>query len=60
VDSMHLAGPVALVRGRLPAAEFTVDGRTFRYHDGMLGTAEVRVRSEPIVFALLPGTRRFQ
>lgn len=59
-DSLKLAGPVVLVRGRLPTTDFIVDDRTFRYHDGMLGMAEVRVRSEPIVFALVPGTRRFQ
>ncbi len=59
-DSLQITGPVAVVRGRLPAAAFVVDGRTLHYHDGMLGTAEVRVHSEPIVFALVPGTRRFQ
>ncbi len=59
-DSLQLSGPVALVRGRLSADAFEVDGRTLRYHDGMLGTAEIRIRSEPIVFALIPGTRRFQ
>jgi multidrug efflux pump subunit AcrA (membrane-fusion protein) len=59
-DGLQLGGPVVLVRGRLPSAEFAVDGRTFRYHDGMLARAEVRVRAEPIVFALFPGTRRFQ
>ncbi|MEJ7600404.1 MAG: HlyD family secretion protein [Kofleriaceae bacterium] len=58
-DSVRIGGPVMVVRGRLPSTEFTVDGRTFRYHDGMLGTAEVRVRDEPIVFAIIPGTRRF-
>lgn len=58
-DSLRITGPVVPVRGRLPSHEFVVDGRTFRYHDGMLATAQVRVRSEPIVFALIPGTRRF-
>jgi len=59
-DGLQLTGPVVLVRGRLPTAEFEVDGRTFRYHDGMVGIAEVRVRTEPIVFTLIPGTRRFR
>jgi len=59
-DSIKLGGPVVLVRGRIPSPEFVSDGRTFRYHDGMLGTAEVRVRSEPIVYLLVPGLRRFQ
>ena len=59
-DSLQLTGPVALVRGKLSADEFVVDGRTLRYHDGMLGTAEIRIREEPIIYAILPGTRRFQ
>lgn len=59
-DGMPLPGSVVVVRGTLTSPEFAVDGQTFRYHDGMVGTAEVRVRSEPVVFALVPGTRRFQ
>jgi membrane fusion protein (multidrug efflux system) len=59
-EGLSLTGPVVLVRGRLPTAQFTVDNRVFHYHDGMLGIAEVRVRSEPIVYALVPGTRRLQ
>ncbi len=57
-EGLRLGGSVVLVRGRLPTNEFTVDGRTFRYHDGMRGTAEVRVRSERAVFALVPGLRQ--
>ncbi len=57
---MRLPGSVVLVRGRLSAAEFTVDDQTFRYHDGMLGNAEVRIRSERILYTLVPGMRRFQ
>jgi membrane fusion protein (multidrug efflux system) len=59
-DGLQLAGPVMVVRGKLAGAEFDVDGTTYRYHDGMIGTAEVRVRSEPIVYVLAPGTRRFR
>lgn len=59
-DGLTLPGPVVLVRGKLPKPEFVVDGHTLRYHDGMVGTAEVRVRSEPIVYVLVPGTRSFQ
>ena len=57
-DSLHLNGPVVLVHGRLPSTEFEVDGKAFYYHDGMLGTAEVPVRAERIVTALIPGLRR--
>ena len=57
-DSVHIDGPVVVVRGRLREPTFEVDGATYRYHDGMLGQAEVSVRQERIVFALLPGVRR--
>ena len=57
-DSLSLDGPVALVRGRLPGDVFDADGRSFRYHDGMLGVAEVRVRLDRILLALLPWLKR--
>ena len=57
-ESMHLGGPVVVVRGRLASEGFEADGRNYRYHDGMLGTAEVRVDEERIVYALVPGLRR--
>ncbi len=57
-DGWQLAGPVVLVRGRLSARDFIVDGRRFVYHDGMLGQAAIRLRSERIVEALVPGARR--
>jgi membrane fusion protein (multidrug efflux system) len=56
-DSLQLAGPVVVVRGKLAGSEFEVDGRKFYYHDGMLGTAEVPVRSVRILVALIPGLR---
>lgn len=59
-DGIALPGSVVVVRGTIASPEFSLDGQAFRYHDGMVGTAEVRVRSEPVVFALVPGTRRFQ
>jgi biotin carboxyl carrier protein len=57
-ESAALAGPVVLVRGRLPRNAFTVDGVTYRFHDGMQGSVTVRVRSERILFTILPGLRR--
>ena len=57
-DSLHLVGPVVVVHGRLATPEFVVDGKTYRYHDGMLATAEVPVRTERIIVALLPALRR--
>jgi membrane fusion protein (multidrug efflux system) len=58
-EDLPLTGPVVLVKAKLPTADFEADGRTFHYHDGMIGAADVRVRSERIVFALIPGLRRF-
>jgi membrane fusion protein (multidrug efflux system) len=58
-EGMRLGGPVVIVRGRIPSLSFDADGRTFTYHDGMLGTAEVQIREERIMFALVPGMRRF-
>jgi membrane fusion protein (multidrug efflux system) len=57
-DSLRLGGPVVLVRGRLSSPNFEVDGKTYTYHDGMLGNAEVSVREERILFALVPGLRK--
>jgi hypothetical protein len=48
---------VVLVTARLPAETFEADREVYRYHDGMHGTAEVRIRSERIVTALVPGLK---
>ena len=57
-ESVSLGGPVVLVRGRLAGAEVAIDGERYRLHDGMVGTAMVQVRSERVLFALIPGLRR--
>jgi multidrug resistance efflux pump len=56
-DAVAVDGGVVLVRARLPARAFEVDGRRFRYFDGMQGRAEVRVRSQSILTTLVPGMR---
>jgi membrane fusion protein (multidrug efflux system) len=56
-DAMQVTGPVVIVHARLPLATFTAEGKTYRYHDGMHGQAEVRVRSERILFALVPALK---
>ncbi len=60
VGDLPLGGSVVVVRGKLASAEFDVDGQIYRYHDGMLGKAEVRLRSERILFAIIPGLRRLE
>jgi membrane fusion protein (multidrug efflux system) len=56
-DAVAVSGPVALIEARLPSATFVAEGTTFRYHDGMHARADVRVRSEKILVALVPGLK---
>lgn len=56
-DAVELGGPVALVTARLPAETFTISGERYPYRDGMLGRAEVRIRSERLLLSLVPGLR---
>lgn len=56
-DAATLGGPVVLVTARLSSPTFEAEGKTRRYHDGMWGKAEVRVRSERILVALIPALR---
>jgi hypothetical protein len=56
-DVATLDGPVVLVTARLPSVTFEAEGKTRRFHDGMWGKAEVRVRSERILVALIPALR---
>lgn len=56
-DAVRLDGPVFVVTARLPSPTFEVGGRTYAYHDGILGRAEVKVRSERILLALVPGLK---
>ncbi|HTQ79459.1 MAG TPA: HlyD family efflux transporter periplasmic adaptor subunit [Thermoanaerobaculia bacterium] len=56
-DTLQITGPVVIVHARLPAASFTAEGKTYRYHDGMHGQAEIRVRSDRILFALIPALK---
>jgi membrane fusion protein (multidrug efflux system) len=56
-DTVSIGGPVVLVTMTLPSRTFEADDRSYTYHDGMQGTAEVKVRSERIITALVPGLR---
>lgn len=51
----RLDGPVAVVQARLPRRTFLSQGRRLPYLAGMVGSAEVRLGTERLVFALLPG-----
>jgi multidrug efflux pump subunit AcrA (membrane-fusion protein) len=56
-----LLGPGAkvLVTARLPAPTFSSEGQPYGYFDGLTGTAEIRVRSEPILVTLVPALRQW-
>jgi membrane fusion protein (multidrug efflux system) len=56
-DAVTLQGSQVIVQAPVPARTFHAEGRWHTYHDGMPGTAEVRVRSERLVFALVPGLK---
>jgi membrane fusion protein (multidrug efflux system) len=51
-------GGKVFVTGKLSAQTFTSEGERYRYYDGLSGTAQVRVRREPILVALVPALRR--
>jgi membrane fusion protein (multidrug efflux system) len=55
--AVSLNGPVVLIEARFPGTTFEAEGERYELHDGMWGTAEVRVRSEPLLAALVPGLR---
>jgi hypothetical protein len=56
-DTMPLEGALAVVTAPLPSSTFEVDGQTYSYRDGMPTRAEVRVKSERLLFALLPSLK---
>ncbi len=56
-DAVQLTGPVVRVSARLTSNTFEADGKVRRYHDGMWGQAQVRVRSEPVLVALIPALK---
>jgi membrane fusion protein (multidrug efflux system) len=59
-DAVALApGAKVLVTAKLPAATFSSEGQPYGYFDGLTGTAEVRVRSEPILVTLIPALRQW-
>jgi biotin carboxyl carrier protein len=53
-DAAPIPGPVVVVVARLARPSFEYKGQPFRFNDGMLGRAEVRLRSQSLLFSLLP------
>ncbi|MBK8237470.1 MAG: HlyD family efflux transporter periplasmic adaptor subunit [Deltaproteobacteria bacterium] len=58
-DTLPLGGSVVMVRASLPATTFESDGERYPYHDGMGGTAEVRLRDETLIELLIPALKEF-
>jgi membrane fusion protein (multidrug efflux system) len=56
-DTVSVQGPVVLVQATLPTMAFSAKGETFQYYDGMIGSARVRLRTESILSAIVPGVR---
>lgn len=58
-DAVSVEGPAVVVRAQLADDAFDDGGRALPYVHGMTGEATVRVRSEPVIVALVPGLRRW-
>lgn len=56
-DVVPLNGPLVLVRARLPGRTFVADDQRYTFFDGLPGHADVRLRSVPIIMALIPALR---
>ena len=52
------AGAKVLVTAMLPSPTFSSEGQRYAYFDGLTGTAEIRVRREPILVMLIPALRQ--
>lgn len=56
--ALDLQGPTVIAKAELPDCMFTSDGSTYRFHQGMGGSAEVRLRSQALWAVLIPGLRK--
>ncbi len=57
-DSIALPPSVVVLRGTLQTPGFDVDGEHYNYSHGMLGLAEVKLRSESVIRTLIPALKR--
>ncbi len=56
-DAVQFPGPVVKVEAHLVGETFESEGKVRRYHDGMLARAEVQIRSERVLVALIPALK---
>jgi hypothetical protein len=55
-----LSPTLVAIRARLAGMTFNHDDRTFRYRDGIVGTATARIGSQSLVLTLVPALKRFR
>lgn len=58
-DLLALDGPVLVIEATLPGNSFESDGRRYEYHDGISGRVDIRVRSQRVLFVLIPALQYF-
>lgn len=51
-------GAHVIVTAKIPTATFASEGQSYAYFDGLTGTAEIRVRREPLLVILVPALRK--
>ena len=56
-EAVAVPGPVVLLEAPLPGPSFSAEGKTYQYHQGMLASAEIKVRRETILMQLIPALR---
>jgi hypothetical protein len=56
-DLVPLGGPLVIVQCRLSSERFRSGDERYRYYQGLLGSAEVTLRSSRILFSLLPSLK---
>jgi hypothetical protein len=56
-SALSLSCPLVRVEAVFPRDTFQASGGSYALHDGMWGSAEVSVRSESLLAALVPGLR---
>jgi multidrug resistance efflux pump len=54
-EGIAVPGPVVVVRCHLASSQFHAMGSSYGYRDGMPAVAEVKLRSQPMIYSLLPG-----
>src|SRR5690606_28360277 len=57
-EALPLHGTVVVIEAPLPSPTFQADGARYQLHDGMIGTAEIRLGSRSVLETLIPGLAR--